>query len=257
VIYLTPTGGMLDPQGRVIPAVDSASDLDDLIETGVVSGGMERKLLEIDELLRSLGEHASVSITSPSSVAKELFTHKGSGTLVRRGAPIRVQNGLDGLDRGRITALLEASFGRSLDPGYLGTVGDSAVYVGGDYTAIAVVRARESGDYLDKLGISERAQGIGLGAKLWRRLRESHPALYWRSRPGNPANAWYLSRADGMHRTADWLVFWAGIEGRERIESAIADALSFGHAFGDRVSEVKGPASGSVSGSGKEAAHAG
>jgi acetylglutamate synthase len=28
---------------------------------------------------------SSVSITRPAELAKELFTHKGSGTLVRRG----------------------------------------------------------------------------------------------------------------------------------------------------------------------------
>lgn len=237
VIYLTPTGGLLDADGRVIPAVDSASDLDDLIADGVVSGGMARKLIEIDELLKSLGEHASVSITSPARVARELFTHKGSGTLVRRGAPVRVQQGLDGLDREKITALLETSFGRPLDPGYLDTVGDATVYVGGAYTAIAIVRTRAHGDYLDKLGISERAQGMGLGATLWKQIRRNHPVLYWRSRPTNAANTWYLSRSDGMHRTPEWLVFWAGVSDWSEIRAAIGDALSFGHAFGDRPAE--------------------
>jgi len=79
---------------------------------------------------------------------------------------------------------------------------------------------------LDKLGISERAQGLGLGATLWNRIRHDHHDLYWRSRPDNPANKWYLARADGMHRTPDWLVFWYGHDTRDRIEACIADALS-------------------------------
>ncbi|MBZ0171863.1 MAG: hypothetical protein K8E66_05740, partial [Phycisphaerales bacterium] len=201
------------------------------IREGVVSGGMARKLIEIDGLLKTLGEHASVSITSPAKVARELFTYKGSGTLVRHGSPIRVQIGLDGLDREKITDLLERSFSRSLDAAYLDSVGDASVYVGGDYTAIAIIKRRDAGHYLDKLGISEQAQGLGLGATLWNRITRDHPNLFWRSRPENPANKWYLSRADGMHRTPDWLVFWYGPDARDRIEACIADALSFGHAF--------------------------
>ena len=257
VIYLTPTGGILDPDGRVIPAVNCTEDLSSLLETEVVSGGMARKLVEIDELLGKLDEHASVSITSPAKVAQELFTHRGSGTLVRRGRPIKVQTGIDGLDRARIIGLLEQSFGRSLDPAYLGTLDDASVYIGGDYAAIAIIKRRGPGFYLDKLGLSERAQGIGLGASLWNRVNKDHPALYWRSRWTNPANRWYLGRADGMERArddrGDWAVFWYGAMDRD---ACIRDALSLGHSFGDvidkhgtdTVKEIK---------KAKEAAHAG
>jgi len=154
-----------------------------------------------------------------------------------------------------VTGLLERSFGRSLDPGYLGTLGDAAVYIGGDYTAIAVTRPRAHGHYLDKLGISERAQGIGLGATLWNRVRRDHPALYWRSRPDNPANAWYLSRSDGMHRDRDWLVFWYGLRDRAAIEAAIADALSFDHAFVPIVHTTFAPGSTGRKTPSKEPAH--
>ncbi|USN99413.1 MAG: acetylglutamate kinase [Phycisphaeraceae bacterium] len=239
VIYLTPTGGILDPKGNIIPAVDTAEDLEEMIAEGVVSGGMARKLIEIDELLKGLDEHASVSITAPNKIARELFTYKGSGTLVRRGTPIRTETGLDGLDRVKITSLLERSFNKRLDPAYLDKVGDAKIYVGGDYTAIAIIKSRDAGHYLDKLGINEQAQGLGLGATLWNRIRHDHPRLYWRSRVDNPANKWYLGRADGMHRTPEWLVFWYGLESRDQIETCIADALSFGHSFTAHPVETK------------------
>lgn len=233
VIYLTPTGGILDPQGAVIPAVNCTEDLGPMIASGTVSGGMARKLIEIDELLAELDEHASVAITSPAKVAQELFTHRGSGTLVRRGRPIRVQRGLAGLDRARITELLEQSFGRRLDPGYLDSVDDAWMYLGGDYAAIAIVKPRGPGDYLDKLGLSERAQGIGLGASLWNRIRRDHPSLYWRSRTGNVANKWYLGRADGMRRSSEWLVFWYGTDREADIAALVDDAVGQDHSFGD------------------------
>ena len=235
IIYLTPTGGILDPNGKVIPAVNCTEDLKPMLENGTITGGMARKLIEIRDLLDELDEHASVSITSPGKIARELFTHKGSGTLVRRGRAIRAQTGIDGLDRARITELLEQSFGRTLDPSYLDTLEHAKVYLAGDYVAIAILKERGPGWYLDKLGLSERAQGIGLGASLWNKIKHDHPALYWRSRTTNDANKWYLSRADGMHRAEPWIVFWYGIDERSAIETCIEDAVSIHQSFGDPI----------------------
>ncbi len=253
IIYLTPTGGILDPNGKVITAVNCTEDLAPMLESGVISGGMARKLTEIRDLLEGLDEHASVSITSPAKIARELFTHRGSGTLVRRGRPISVQTGLDGLDETRIVGLLEQSFGRRLNPSYLKSLQNAKIYIGGDYAAIAILKERAAGWYLDKLGLSERAQGMGLGASLWNRIRRDHPKMYWRSRAANDANKWYLTRADGMHRAGEWVVFWYGIEQRADIESCIADTLSLSHSFGELLSNP----SMSEAKSNKEPAHAG
>ena len=154
---------------------------------------------------------------------------------MRRGRPIKIQVGVDGLDTDRIVELLEQSFGRILDPGYIESLADATIYLAGDYAAIAILKEHRSGWYLDKLGLSERAQGIGLGASLWNRVRRDHPSLYWRSRSTNEANKWYLSRADGMQRAGEWVVFWYGIDSREQIESCIRDALSLGHSFGEQT----------------------
>lgn len=254
IIYLTPTGGILDPDGKIIPAVNCSEDLEPMLESDVVSGGMARKLIEIGDLLKELDEHASVSITSPSRIARELFTHRGSGTLVRRGRPIRMMTGIDGLDHHRIVALLEQSFGRKLKPEYLDTLNNAKVYIGGDYAAIAVLKHNNSGWYLDKLGLSDRAQGIGLGASLWNRINRDHPCLFWRSRATNVANKWYLNRADGMHRAGEWIVFWYGIQSREHTESCIADALLLDHSFGELINK---PDSTLEVKSSKESIHAG
>ncbi len=237
IIYLTPTGGILDPNGKVINAVNCTEDLEPMLESGIISGGMARKLIEIRDLLHNLDEHASVSITSPAKIARELFTHKGSGTLVRQGRPITVQTGTEGLDTDRIKHLLEQSFSRQLNPTYLDSLSDAKIYIGGDYAAIAVLKQHEHAWYLDKLGLSERAQGIGLGASLWNRIKRDHPSLYWRSRTTNDANKWYLSRADGMHRANEWLVFWYGLETRTQIDACIADALDLDHSFGQPLSK--------------------
>ena len=225
VLFLTPTGGILDSEGRVISAINCEVDLDELLISGSVSGGMARKLIEIRDLLDDLEIDASVSITSPDKVARELFTHKGSGTLVRRGTMIVDHVGTNNLDLAKLNRLLERSFAKTVVKGFADSLNDAYIHLGGDYIAVAIVRAENGIAYLDKLALGPEAQGIGLGIALWSRLKEQYEKLYWRSKPSNPANKFYLSRADGMYRNDDWLVFWCGLVNRQEIEQCIDAAL--------------------------------
>jgi acetylglutamate kinase len=238
VVFLTPTGGLLDQRGRVIPAVNLAEDYERLSAEPWVQGGMALKLTQIHDLLAGLDEGASVSITSPEHLAQELFTHRGNGTLVRRGVRVRVLEGIDGVDLDRLTELLESSFGRTLREGYFDAKRIERTVLAGDYTAAAVLTAGGPGMYLDKFAVTAQAQGTGLGASVWRALVESTPKMFWRSRSGNAVNPWYFERADGMHRTEEWVVFWRGLRDREEIEAAIEHALSLEDSFTASRGEV-------------------
>ncbi len=70
------------------------------------------------DLLDRLPLESSVSITRPADLAKELFTHKGSGTLVRKGEKVLRATAWDELDLPRLKGLIESSFGRTLVPDY-------------------------------------------------------------------------------------------------------------------------------------------
>ena len=85
VVFLHEAGGLLDAAGLVRSAVNLAEDYDDLNQGPTLDPDSRRKLVEIDALLAELPPTSSVSITSPEHLAKELFTHGGHGTLVRRG----------------------------------------------------------------------------------------------------------------------------------------------------------------------------
>ena len=234
VLFLTPSGGILNSEGNIISAINCETDLDRLLHDGTVTDGMARKLVEIRELLDDLNVSASVSITSPDKVARELFTHQGSGTLVRRGTLIIDHIGAANLDVAKLTDLLERSFEKSLADDFFETLDDAHVHLGGNYIAVAIVRKENGFSYLDKLALGPEAQGIGLGVALWSRLRDCHSKMYWRSRPTNPANKFYLSRSDGMHRTDDWLVFWYGMSGRTEIEQCVEAALNRQPTFQER-----------------------
>jgi len=234
VIFLTETGGILGADGRVISAINLEEDSARLMESGQVTGGMARKLTEIHSLLSVLPAHASVSITKPAHLARELFTHKGSGTLVRRGAAVEVFDGLAALDLDRLRGLLESSFGRTLRDDYFPSAMHAEAIIA-PYTAVAIVFDEQPASYLDKFAVTAEAQGAGIGASLWNRLVDRHPRLFWRSRIDNPVNAWYMQRADGMERTEKWLIFWRGLETSAEIEQAIERALSYEPSFGAAI----------------------
>ena len=85
IVFLTGTGGLLDNEGRVIDSINLSTEYEHLIAQPWINGGMRVKIEQIKALLDKLPLTSSVSITRPAELAKELFTHKGSGTLVRRG----------------------------------------------------------------------------------------------------------------------------------------------------------------------------
>src|SRR3546814_14451116 len=73
---------------------------------------MRVKIEQIHDLLAALPPSSSVSITRPEELAKELFTHQGSGTLVRRGERVLYAERCDQLDLPRLPEPLESAFGR-------------------------------------------------------------------------------------------------------------------------------------------------
>ncbi len=223
VVFLTPTGGLFDVAGRIIPAIDLAELAGD---EQWITGGMSRKLTEIRGMLARLPREASVSITSPEHLLRELFTHAGEGTLVRVGSPVREIDDAAGADWSALRTLLESSFGGTLADGYPNGAPIVRLIIGGNYDAAAIVTRLGPGAYLDKFAVTAEAQGQGVGAKVWRRLVELEPRLFWRSRSGNRINPWYFERADGFVRRPDWCVFWCGDFSPREIEDGVKSSLA-------------------------------
>ncbi|HWN71492.1 MAG TPA: acetylglutamate kinase, partial [Haliangium sp.] len=90
VIFLTRTGGIPDEHGAIMPAIHLSTDFDELVRQPWVAENVRGRLEQIRDMLQDLPAASSVSITRPEQLARELFTHRGSGTLVRRGEHIDV-----------------------------------------------------------------------------------------------------------------------------------------------------------------------
>ncbi|HZF98083.1 MAG TPA: acetylglutamate kinase [Pseudoxanthomonas sp.] len=232
IIFLTGTGGLLDAGGAVIDSINLSTEYDELMTQPWLNGGMRVKIQQIKQLLDSLPLTSSVSITTPAELAKELFTHKGSGTLVRRGERVLRFPSWEGVDRDRMRGLIESSFGRRLRQDYFDITAPHRIYISENYrTALILTRERiDGGDgeggrfatYLDKFAVLDEAQGEGLGRAVWQVMREENPQLFWRSRHHNPVNHFYYAESDGCYKQEKWKVFWYGLEDFADIERCVA-----------------------------------
>ncbi|KAA0147399.1 hypothetical protein FNF31_07601 [Cafeteria roenbergensis] len=191
---------------------------------------------------------ATVAITSPQFLAAELFTERGSGTLVVRGEKIRKFTSFQQVDKADLKDLLEQAFGKRLPDGYFDDRAQRlrSIYASESMRGAAIVTTEDGIAYLDKFAVSPSAQGDKLGDDVWQALVEGEPKLFWRSRSDNRVNGWYFSRAHGSytapsiedprkaaeaadaygHAPGYWTVFWRGLG-----DSDILDAVRAAHAM--------------------------
>lgn len=211
VVFLTQTGGVLNGEGGLVTSINLATDRETLMRAPWLTGGMRLKIEEIERLLEALPLSSSVSITRPDALAQELFTHTGSGTLVRRGESVLVGEEKSAFELGRVVSLVTDAFGRPPAPQWWEQLALARGYVTERYRAGAFVCALEGAAYLDKFAVCGDAQGEGLGQAVWRRMTADWPRLIWRAHPDNPINDFYFREADGACRCGDWVVFWRGL----------------------------------------------
>jgi acetylglutamate kinase len=221
IIFLADVGGLLGEDGRVIESINLASDYEDLMAQDWVHSGMRLKLAEIKRLLDDTPLSTSVSITTPSGLVKELFTHGGSGTLVRKGELIGVEKDKGAIDEGQVVKLVEEAFGRTLHDGWWQGLDLDTAYLSESLRAGALVARVGDFAYLDKFAILEDARGEGLARTVWASLIADYPILYWRSRTDNGFNSFYAEEADGSVKRGPWTIFWKGETDFDRIATVV------------------------------------
>lgn len=83
LIFLTDQDGILNAGGQLIPELD-AGELETLIETGVVKGGMLAKVQTVLHALRNgVTDVHVLNARHPHGLIEELFTDRGVGTVCR------------------------------------------------------------------------------------------------------------------------------------------------------------------------------
>jgi acetylglutamate kinase len=212
ILFLTGVGGLLNEEGNIIESINLTTDFEPLMSADWVHSGMQLKLREIKRLLDDLPLDSSIAITKPRDLIKELFTHGGSGTYIRRGEGILTLTEKADVDAARLCGLIEEGFGRDLTGGWWESADMTRVIVSQEYRAGAVLTQPEGIDvpYLDKFAVTESARGEGLARAVWQRLEAEVPLFFLRSRTDNGFNDFYRAQTDGSVRRGRWTVFWKG-----------------------------------------------
>lgn len=227
IIFLTANGGLLDPVGRVISAISLHNDMDYLCSQEWVHSGMLLKLEQIAEMLSKLPDTASVSITSVTNLTTELFTHRGAGTLVRKGEKVVAEDKVDPSLVPALTELLEGSFKRKLGADYFSNIDLECLIRSASNEAVAIVLKGVDGlPYLDKFAVTPKAQGAGLGSSVWQTLIHRFPELYWRSRTGNTLTRWYYEQSHTHIASERWIAFSRGLTDMKKIERCRDDCFA-------------------------------
>jgi len=224
-VELSP-GHYLPTSEMGISAINLRSDSAELRGLGVLSAEDERCLLSCQSVLEAPGSdpRATVSVASPLSILRELFTVRGAGTLVKLGSAVERHEALSALDVGRLRELLDQAFGRKVRDEFFARR-PQRIYLESEYRGVALLEPGRGAAFLSKFAVLPLAQGEGVGQDLWWAMAKETPAFYLRARPNNPIGNWYATVCDGMHRTKDWNVYWKGI-GATAIAGIIEDAIS-------------------------------
>jgi GNAT superfamily N-acetyltransferase len=222
LVLLGADGGLARASGESLSIIDLTAEWDELSAPRALPDRDLATLRRARDLIDAVPHSMTVAVTSPLDLLRELFTVRGAGTLVRRGAEVTVHEGLDRIDRARLGTLIESAFGRPLRPAFWDQPIERA-YIAGDYRGAALVAPTEVGPYLSKLAVDAPARGEGIGRDLWRVLCRDYPALFWRSRPDNPIAPWYQEQCHGMVKVESWHIYWRGL-GEDRIGPAIQTA---------------------------------
>lgn len=231
VIFVTPTGGILNQHNEIISAIHLNASYTDLMQQDWLHSGMKLKLQQIMAMLKPMGSEHSVSITSSRNLTRELFTHQGAGTFINMGEAIEQYTSMTPALEQQLTDLFESSFQQNFAKGFLSSLNVVKLYLSSSGRAAALITAGFRGHhYLHKFAVTPAAQGEGLAGALWQQIKDNHPQLYWRSRPNNAINGWYFKQADCVIKDsavdAQWVGFSSGMYPAEAI-------TCMHHAFGE------------------------
>lgn len=223
LIVLHRRGG-LQQNSALIPLVNLSTDVPALLQSRELTRKERAIVAQAQRLVAAAPHKLAVTITSPLNLLRELFTVKGAGTLLRKGAAVLRVAGYDGVDIARLRALIEGSFGRAPTDAFFARP-VLRVYLEESYRGCAILTESPFGPYLTKFATDREARGEGIARDLWDALVDDHPTVFWRARAANPINEWYTRLADGLVKTPGWWVFWKGLA-VERVPEAVAWSLA-------------------------------
>ncbi len=219
VIFLQPSGGLSVDGDRI--AVVNVDNMDERLADRYLSPGQVIFKHMVTELLNDPMNNSIYIMASPLNLLGELFTTRGTGTLMRRGAPLMIMDSLAGLDKTRLMESLTSSFEKTLKPQFL-EHNIRAAIIERDYRGGAIMTDFKGLTYLSKFWVTHEARGEGIAHDIWQAAIVNQPKIFWRSRENNSFNDWYMRVCQGMQIVEGWRVFWRGLDAADIAGAVIA-----------------------------------
>ncbi|KAJ3194476.1 hypothetical protein HK101_002635 [Irineochytrium annulatum] len=240
IVYLNEKGGLFHGVTKErIDVINLDEEYEALLKEPWVKYGTKLKIKEIHDLLMRLPRSSSVSIISAEHLHKELFTHTGAGTLVRRGHRIFKHSKVGDLDVDKLRTLLTehdpsvingtmsvSSYLRSLETREgVHLYGDTAFEIVASVVAAKEADGKAGVNILEKFVSTRNAVLNNVTDNVWAIIRKDFANLAWVARKDDANKAWYFERADGSYSEGDLTLFWYGIEDLNVVKSLVAKYL--------------------------------
>ncbi|KAJ3291043.1 hypothetical protein HK104_006362 [Borealophlyctis nickersoniae] len=257
IVYLNEKGGLFHGvTKKKIDVVNLDEEYEDLMKESWVKYGTKLKIKEIHDLLMHLPRSSSVSIISAEHLHKELFTHSGAGTLIRRGHRITRQEDASKLDVDRLRTLLqnndpEIRDGSSSVATYIQSLQGRPVKIYHDaafdiFAVVALPEEEGGAPFLEKFVATQVAVLNNVTDNVWQMIKKDYEKLAWVAPKEDSNKTWYFERADGSYTTGDRTLFWYGIDNLDAIQSFVKRFVEEGASSGSGVTSSNiGEASGS------------
>jgi|GEM_PF-63054 len=186
-VSLTGPGGVLNDEGKIISYMHP-EEVEELIDSGTINGGMAKKVKEMLTLFEDLKLGIDdIVITWPENLIRELFTHEGAGTLLTREKELaRYEKGK--FNEKEVRTIIETAFSNGdyfaqLDEDYFELPDISHILLTPQrYGAVGIIRAHEGFQYLCKIAAIPEFRGRGLSTDIIEQAASDGKPLFWRAR---------------------------------------------------------------------------
>lgn len=251
IVYLSEKGGLFDGNtGKLISAINLDEEYDHLMKQPWVKYGTRLKIKEVKQLLDDLPRTSSVAIIHPQYLEKELFSHTGAGTLIRRGQ--RVQTASKFEDFEDIDMLKEALLRdrESLDSAavidrYVESLKTRPfeAFFDEKMGALGVVFPPQEGESMAQLSTftcTKNAWLSNVSDNIFQHLKEKYPRLYWTVDAQDENIGWFKDKADGtLRRDSEVFCFWGPANPTEVVALMNEFSLHGRRMFGDHNLEAQ------------------
>ena len=212
LVFLNKFGGVRTEKGELLSYINLPHEYEKVSKA--IAEDYKQILQAASQTMAGATWNLNIEIVPPDGLLNELFTIKGSGTFIKKGPRI-LKLGASKVNKAKIKKVLEQCFGKKLSKNYLKNESGVTFFVEENYKGIAVVNSINGIHYLDKLAVLPELQGEGLARDIITSVMNNCKKVFWRSRPENQINDWYLRLCSGMQKMSKWYVYWSNLNFEE------------------------------------------